>query len=104
MKAAMLAAGMGAGLGNSRTLNLPNIVLRFDDRSLLQRRIDILKGSCIEELLLGVGFNRDAIEIDYSVDVERTNAEILHSLSASTRQASPNTVTECATGRMSNHK
>lgn len=104
MKAVMRAAGMGAGLGNSRTLNLPNIPLRFDDWSMLQRRIDILKRSGIEELPRGVGFNRDAIEIDHSVDVERTNADILHRLSALTRHASPNTVTDSATGRMSNRE
>ncbi len=98
----MLAAGIGAGLGNSRTPNLPNTLLRFDDRSLLQRHIFILKRSSIEELVLGVGFNRDGF--DYSVDVERTNAEILPRLSASTRHASPNAVTDVATGRMSKHE
>jgi choline kinase len=102
MKVVMLAAGIGAGLGNSRTLNLPNILLRFDDRSLLQRHISILKRSGIEELVLGAGFNRDGI--DYSVDVERTNAEILPLLSASTRHASPNAVTDVATGRTSKHE
>jgi choline kinase len=102
MKVVMLAAGIGAGLGNSRTLNLPNILLRFDDRSLLQRHIFILKRSGIEELVLGVGFNRDGI--DYSADVERTNAEILPRLSASAGHARPNAVTDGATGRMSKHE
>ena len=43
MKAVMLAAEIGARLGNSQALNLPKILLRFGDRSLLQRHIDILK-------------------------------------------------------------
>jgi choline kinase len=49
MKAVMLAAGIGAGLGNSRTLNLTKILLRFDDRSLQQHHIDILKRYGIEK-------------------------------------------------------
>ncbi len=98
----MLAAGIGTRLGNSRTLNLPNILLRFDDRSQLQRYIFTLKRRGIEELVLGVGFNRDGI--DCSVDVERTNAEIVPRLSASTGLAKPNAVTDGATGRMSKHE
>ena len=43
MKAVMLAAEIGARLGNSQALNLPKILLRFRDRSLLQLHIDILK-------------------------------------------------------------
>jgi choline kinase len=102
MEVVLFAARIGAGLGNSRTLNLPNIVLRFDDRSLLQRHLFILKRSSIEELVLGVGFNRDGV--DYSVDPVATNAEILPRLSASTRHASPNAVTDVGTGRMSKHE
>lgn len=117
MKAVMLAAGISAGLGNSRTHNLTNILLRFDDRSLQQRHIDILKRSNIEEPIRDViltsgretfGFENVTglpwIEIDYSVDIKWANAEILPRLSASTRHASPKAVTDGATGQMFNHE
>ena len=45
----MLAAGFGTRHRNSRTFNLSKIFLRFSDRSLLQRHIDILKRNGIEE-------------------------------------------------------
>jgi choline kinase len=62
MKAIMLAAGTGSRLGNSGTPAGPKVLLRFDGRSLLQRHIDILQRQGIDELVLGVGFNRAAIE------------------------------------------
>ncbi|GMQ96130.1 MAG: phosphocholine cytidylyltransferase family protein [Gammaproteobacteria bacterium] len=61
MKAVMLAAGVGVRLGNSGTRNVPKVLLRFGDKSLLQRHIDILKRHGIEELVLGVGFHREEI-------------------------------------------
>ena len=117
MKAVVLAAEIDAGLGNSRTLNLPKILLRFGARSLLQRHIDILKRYGIKEPIHDVlltseretfGFEDVTglswIEIDYSVDVEPANAGILPRLSASTRHASFKAVTDGAMGRMSNHE
>jgi choline kinase len=62
MKAVMLAAGVGARLGNSGTRNVPKVLLRFGDKSLLQRHIDILRRHGVEELVLGVGYNREDIE------------------------------------------
>lgn len=62
MKAVMLAAGVGVRLGNSGMQNVPKVLLRFGDESLLQRHIDILKQNGIEELVLGVGFHREEIE------------------------------------------
>ncbi len=62
MKAVMLAAGIGARLGGSGARNAPKVLLRFGGRSLLQRHIDSLKRHGIEELVLGVGFNREEIE------------------------------------------
>ena len=58
----MLAAGIGVRLGNSGTRNVPKVLLRFGNKSLLQRHIDILKRNGIEELVLGVGFHREEIE------------------------------------------
>jgi choline kinase len=62
MKAVMLAAGVGVRLGNSGARNVPKVLLRFGDESLLQRHIDILKRNGVEELVLGVGFHREEIE------------------------------------------
>jgi hypothetical protein len=104
MKAVMLAAGIGAGFGNSRTLNLTNIFLRFGGRSLRHRSIDRLRRSSIEERALGTGFKPGGIEIDFSVDVESANAECLPRLNTSTRHASRNAVTDSPTGRMSNNE
>ena len=97
----MLAARIGDGSGDSRTLNLADGFLRFGGRLLRHRLIDRLKRSGIEEPALGAGFNPDGIEIDFSVDVARANAEFLPRLSASTRYARPNAVADCETGRMS---
>jgi choline kinase len=64
MKAVMLAAGIGVRLGNSGTRNVPKILLRFGGKSLLERHIEILRQHDIEELVLGVGFNREDIETE----------------------------------------
>ena len=62
MKAVMLAAGLGARLNGAGTKSSPKVLLRFGGRSLLQRHIGILRRCGIEELVLGVGFNREEIE------------------------------------------
>lgn len=62
MKAVMLAAGLGARLGTSKTRSSPKVLLRFGGKSLLQRHIDILKRHGIEEFVLGVGFHREEID------------------------------------------
>ncbi|MFT4560319.1 MAG: choline kinase [Gammaproteobacteria bacterium] len=102
MKAAVVAAGIGAAFGNSRTLNLTDILLHFDGRSLCCRYVDALNHSGIEEPVRGVGFNLDGI--DYSLDVVRTKAEILPRLRGSIRPACPNEVTDVVTGRMHKHE
>jgi len=62
MKAVMLAAGLGTRLGNSATQRAPKLLLEFAGKSLLERHIDILTRNEIEELVIGVGFNREQIE------------------------------------------
>ena len=62
MKVVMLAAGLGARLGPSATQNSPKVLLRFGGESLLQRHIESLRQHGIEELVLGVGFEREQIE------------------------------------------
>ena len=100
----MLAAGIGAVFGNSRTLDLTNIFLHFGGRSLRHRYVDRLRRSNIGEAALGAGFNPGGIEIDFSIDVEWANAECLPRLNASTRHASRNAVADSPTGRMSNNE
>lgn len=58
----MLAAGMGVRLGHSGMRKAPKVLLELGGRTLLQRHIDILRRQGVDELVLGVGFNRDDIE------------------------------------------
>lgn len=62
MKVVMLAAGIGARLGQSTEINIPKILLHFDGKSLLERHIDIFRRHGISELVLGVGFRHDDIQ------------------------------------------
>ena len=62
MKAVMLAAGRGTRLGDSTAQRAPKLLLKFGGKSLLERHIDILTQHQIEELVIGVGFNREQIE------------------------------------------
>lgn len=62
MKAVMLAAGIGDRLGHTGMHKMPKVLLEFGGRTLLQRHIEILQRQGIEELVLGVGFNREDIE------------------------------------------
>ena len=62
MKVVMLAAGIGARLGQSTARTLPKILLHFDGKSLLERHIDIFRRQGISELVLGVGFRHDEIQ------------------------------------------
>ena len=62
MKVIMLAAGIGARLGNLEKNPPPKILLRFGGKSLLQRHIEILRRLGINELVLGVGYHHQDIE------------------------------------------
>jgi choline kinase len=62
MKVVMLAAGIGARIGQSMAETIPKILLRFDGKSLLERHIDIFRRQGISELVLGVGFHHDDIQ------------------------------------------
>jgi len=62
MKVVMLAAGIGARLGQSVADTVPKILLHFDGKSLLERHIDIFRRQGINELVLGVGFQHDDIQ------------------------------------------
>ena len=62
MKVVMLAAGIGARLGNASAESVPKALLRFDGKSLLERHIDVFRRQDISELVLGVGYHHDDIQ------------------------------------------
>ncbi len=57
----MLAAGPGMRMDPDPT-GPPKVMLSFDGRTLLERHIEILRRFGIEELVIGVGFQAQAIE------------------------------------------
>ncbi|MCH9675732.1 MAG: phosphocholine cytidylyltransferase family protein [Gammaproteobacteria bacterium] len=60
MRAVILAAGVGSRLGRAEVG--PKCLLEFDDRSLLERHIDILEGLGVSHITIGVGFEAAKIE------------------------------------------
>src|ERR1700676_2235276 len=65
MKVLLLAAGVGRRLGDS-ILPVPKALLRFGEKSLLQRHIEILHSFAVTDITITVGHLADAIrdEID----------------------------------------
>ena len=61
MKALILAAGMASRL-RPLTANTPKCLLKIGERCLLQRSIDALIASGIDELVIVTGFLREKIE------------------------------------------
>lgn len=64
MKALMLAAGMGTRLFGHDDGAAPKSLLRFGDKSLLERHVGILRDLGIEELVLVVGYRAEEIETE----------------------------------------
>jgi len=64
MKVVMLAAGVGSRLGQTNAETAPKVLLRFDGKTLLERHIDIFRRQGISELVLGVGFHHDEIQLE----------------------------------------
>jgi choline kinase len=62
MKAIMLAAGVGARLGQESADRPPKILLRFDGKSLLEHHLEIFRNQGISELVIGVGYKNQDIE------------------------------------------
>jgi choline kinase len=60
MKAIMLAAGVGARLGQGEDF-APKVLLSFGGKTLLQRHIEILRELGIRELVMGVGHQADRL-------------------------------------------
>jgi choline kinase len=62
MKAVILAAGIGARLGDPAAL--PKALLRFADKSLLARHLEALAREGIEDIVIGTGYRAEAIEAE----------------------------------------
>jgi len=60
MKAIMLAAGVGARLGQGEDF-APKVLLSFGGKTLLQRHIDILQALGVRELVMGVGHQAERL-------------------------------------------
>lgn len=60
MKAIMLAAGVGARLGQGEDF-APKVLLRFGGKTLLQRHIEILQDLGVREMVMGIGHQADRL-------------------------------------------
>ena len=60
MKAIMLAAGVGARLGQGEDF-APKVLLRFGGKTLLERHVEILRALGVRELVMGVGHQADRL-------------------------------------------
>ena len=62
-RAVILAAGVGGRLGqhNSVGQHLPKVLLRFGERSLLERHLAMLRGCGIREVILVLGYGEDDV-------------------------------------------
>lgn len=61
MKAIMLAAGVGARLGQGDDA-APKVLLKFGGKTLLERHVDILRSLGVSELVMGVGHQAERLE------------------------------------------
>jgi choline kinase len=64
MRAVMLAAGCGTRLSNGEPDFPPKVLLRFDEKSLLERHIEILRTAGLEELVLVIGYRQEDVRSD----------------------------------------
>ena len=65
MKTIILAAGEGQRLGNCSE-NRPKCLLEFNDKSLLQRHIEILHHYGLDDVVIVTGFESDMIKSELS--------------------------------------
>ena len=64
MRAIILAAGRGIRLQQSPTEELPKCLLRFDDRTLLERHLRLLRASGVNEVVLALGFRSELVDAE----------------------------------------
>lgn len=60
----MLAAGLGTRLYGNGEEQPPKALLRFEDKTLLRRHVEILRACGLEELVLVLGYRRDEMEAE----------------------------------------
>lgn len=61
MKAIMLAAGVGARLGQGEDY-IPKVLLQFGGQTLLQRHVELLRHAGVRELVIAVGHQSEMID------------------------------------------
>lgn len=61
MKAIMLAAGVGARLGQGEDY-IPKVLLQFGGQTLLQRHVELLRHAGVRELVIAVGHQAEMID------------------------------------------
>jgi len=62
MRAILLAAGRGLRLQQPEDQQLPKCLLRFDDMSLLERHLRMLKSAGVDEIVVALGFRHELVE------------------------------------------
>ena len=76
MRAVIFAAGLGSRLGGA-TEQMPKVLLRFANKSLLERHLFQLDAIGIEEITLGVGHGAAHIEAELA-RLNARNVELVH--------------------------
>src|SRR3989338_105336 len=90
MKAIICAAGIGTRLGNY-TKNLPKCLLEFEGKSLLERQIETLKSSWIEDISIVRGYKPEKINahgVKYYENSDFAETNMVVSLMAAEKELS----------------
>ena len=77
MRAVILAAGVGARLGDSPD-HPPKALLRFGGKSLLARHLEILSACGIGEIVIGVGYRAGLIEAEIASHAVSATVRTVH--------------------------
>lgn len=81
-KAIIIAAGRGSRL-KGYTLSLPKCMLRFGDKTLLQRQLDAYRASGVDDICVVRGYKKEKIDYDglrYFDNVDYQTNNVLNSL------------------------
>ena len=76
MQAVIFAAGMGKRLAAS-TRNLPKILIRIGEQSLLERHLNQLLEQGISNITIGIGFGSDLIKKELN-RIGRTDVKLVY--------------------------
>lgn len=64
MRAIILAAGRGLRLRQPEEAQLPKCLLQFAGKTLLERHLMLLRGVGVSDIVLGLGFRHDLVELE----------------------------------------